>query len=121
MSNKLIVFEDKKIRRIWYKGDWFYSVVDLVCVLTDSFDYQIARNYWKVLKHRLNKEGNERVSICNRLKLKARDAKMRLTDCANTKGLFRIIQSIPSKKAELLTTLHANFRGRTLDCPNYLA
>tara|TARA_Y100000310_G_scaffold318580_1_gene372851 strand:- start:1028 stop:1864 length:837 start_codon:yes stop_codon:yes gene_type:complete len=97
-KDKLIVFQDKKIRRIWYKDEWWFSVVDVVGALLDNED---PRNYWKVLKHRLIKEGsNETVTNCNQLKLPAEDQKLRLTDCANTKSLFRIIQSIPSKKAE---------------------
>jgi len=98
-DNKLIVFENKKIRHTWYKEDWWFSVVDVVGILTDN-NFQGARNYWKVLKHRLKKEGSETVTNCNRLKLEAPDGKMRETDCANKEGLFRIIQSIPSKKAE---------------------
>ena len=98
-KNKMIVFEDKKIRRVWHDNDWWFSVVDVVEVLTDN-DFQGARNYWKVLNHRLKKEGSEAVTNCNRLKLMASDGKMRETDCANKEGLFRIIQSIPSKKAE---------------------
>ena len=99
-ENKLVVFENKKIRRIWHKKEWFYSVVDVVGVLTDSVDYQTARKYWNKLSQRLRNEGSELVTICHRLKLIAEDEKMRLTDCANTKGIFRIIQSVPSKKAE---------------------
>src|SRR3989338_7106078 len=95
--NALVVFQNKKIRRLWHNGEWHFSVVDIVEVLTDSSD---ARNYWKVLKHRLNKEGSEVVTNCNQLKLLASDDKYYLTDCANTKTLFRVIQSIPSSKAE---------------------
>jgi len=94
----LVVFQGRKIRRTWHNEEWYFSVVDVVGVLTDSED---PRNYWKVLKHRLIKEGsNETVTKCNRLKMKSRDGKMRLTDCSNTENIFRIIQSIPSKKAE---------------------
>lgn len=95
--NALVVFQDKKIRRIWQNNEWYFSVVDIVEVLTDSTD---ARNYWKVLKHRLNKEGSEAVTNCNQLKLPASDGKYYETDCASTKTLFRIVQSIPSPKAE---------------------
>ncbi len=77
-----------------------FSIVDIVEILTEQKDYQGARNYWKVLKHRLLKEGNETVTNCNRLKMLSADGKMRLTDVANTKDIFRLIQSIPSKKAE---------------------
>ncbi len=95
--NALVVFQDRKIRRIWYNNEWHFSVVDVVEALTDSAD---ARNYWKVLKHRLAKEGSEVVTNCNQLKLQASDGKYYETDCANTKSMFRIIQSIPSPKAE---------------------
>mgnify|MGYP001395690600 CR=1 FL=1 len=93
----LIVFQDKKIRRIWHDKEWFYSVVDIVGVLIGN---ENPRNYWKVLKHRLIKEGSQVVTNCNQLKLLASDGKYYATDCANIKSLFRIIQSIPSKKAE---------------------
>jgi hypothetical protein len=79
---------------------WYFSIVDVCGVLTDQPDYEHARNYWKVLKHRLLKEGNETVTNCNQLKIKAADGKMRLTDVADTEQLFRLIQSIPSPKAE---------------------
>ena len=95
----LVVFQDKKIRRMWYNNEWYFSVVDIVVALTESKD---SRNYWKVLKHRLNQEGSEAVTKCNQLKLPASDGKFYKTDCANTKTLFRLIQSIPSKKAEPL-------------------
>lgn len=94
----MVVFQGKGIRRIWHGEEWWYSVVDVVGILSDSQD---PGNYWKVLKHRLSKEGgDETVTNCNRLKLIAEDGKLRLTDCANTETLFRLIQSIPSKKAE---------------------
>jgi hypothetical protein len=93
----LVVFKDKKIRRLWFDDEWWFSVVDIVGALTESED---ARNYWKVLKHRLNKEGSEVVTKCNQLKLPAADGKFYDTDCTNTKTLFRIIQSVPSKNAE---------------------
>jgi len=97
-ENALVVFQGKGIRRTWHEGEWWYSVVDVVGILSDSQD---SRNYWKVLKHRLSKEGgNETVTNCNRLKLQAEDGKARLTDCANIKTLFRLIQSIPSPNAE---------------------
>jgi hypothetical protein len=98
--NKLIVFEDKKIRRILHNDEWYFSVVDIVGVLTSSSDYLKSRKYWNKLKQRLKEEGSETVTNCHQLKLKAQDGKLRLTDCANTKSIFRIIQSIPSKKAE---------------------
>ena len=101
---KIQLFEDAKIRVVWddEKEEYFFSVVDVVGALTESADYQLARNYWKVLKHRLIKEGNETVTNCNQLKLPAPDGKMRLTDVADLEGVFRIVQSIPSKKAEPL-------------------
>ncbi|MBT4375768.1 Bro-N domain-containing protein, partial [archaeon] len=91
------IFSGKKIRRVLHKDSWYFSVVDIVAVLTDSSN---PRNYWKVLKHRLNEEGSQLVTNCNPLKLKAEDGKMRETDTLNTKQIFRLIQSIPSKKAE---------------------
>lgn len=96
------LFEDKQIRSIWNEDDekWYFSVVDIIGLLTDQDSHQAARNYWKVLKLRLLKDGNETVTNCNRLKLIAEDGKMRSTDVADTEQLFRLIQSIPSKKAE---------------------
>lgn len=105
MSNELKVvekvFENKQIRTIW-NGDeekFYISVVDIVSVLTDN-EYQTARNYWKVLKNRLKKEGNETVTNCNQLKLLSQDGKNRMTDVVDIEGTFRLIESIPSKKAE---------------------
>ena len=102
MENKLKIFENKQIRTLWDKEqeEWYFSVVDVVSVLTDSADYQTARNYWKVLKNRLKSEGNETVTNCNRLKMQAADGKMRETDVLDTKGILRLVQSIPSPKAE---------------------
>ena len=97
MKNKLIAFENKKIRRIWHEDQWWFSVVDVVAVLTDSKD---AGAYWRKLKQRLKAEGSEVVTNCNALKLEASDGKKYATDCANTEIMFRIIQSIPSPKAE---------------------
>lgn len=93
------LFEERKVRTVWddEAGKWYVSVIDVVGVLTDSAD---PNNYWKVLKSRLKKEGNETVTNCNRLKMLAADGKMRLTDVADTEQLFRLIQSIPSPKAE---------------------
>jgi hypothetical protein len=82
----------------WKNG--FFSIINIVEILTEQKDYQGARNYWKVLKHRLVKEGNETVTNCNRLKMLSADGKMRLTDVADAKDIFRLIQSIPSKKSE---------------------
>ena len=93
------LFEDRKVRTVWddVEEKWYFSIVDVCGVLTDSPN---PRNYWKVLKHRLVKEGNETVTNCNQLKLRAEDGKMRMTDVADTEQLFRLIQSIPSPKAE---------------------
>ena len=100
-NNSLIIFEDKKIRAKWDEEEekWYFSVVDVVSVLTDS-DYQKSRNYWKVLKSRLKNEGNESVTNCNQLKMQSIDGKYYITDVANTEQILRLIQSIPSKKAE---------------------
>ena len=96
------IFEDRKVRTLWDEAEdkWYFSIVDVINVLIDQSTYQGARNYWKVLKHRLLKEGNETVTNCNQLKMPAPDGKMRLTDVADTEQLFRLIQSIPSPKAE---------------------
>ena len=101
-NDKIQLFEDKRIRTAWdeEKEEWYFSVVDVVAVLTDQPDYQAARNYWKVTKKRLKDEGNETVTACNQLKMTASDGKKRLTDVADTEQLLRIIQSIPSPKAE---------------------
>ena len=96
-DNKLVVFQDKKIRRLLVNDEWFFSVVDVVAALTDSLD---PSAYWRKLKQRLTAEGSQVVTFCHGLKLQAPDGKMRITDCANVKGMFRIIQSIPSPKAE---------------------
>ncbi|MCK5282511.1 MAG: Bro-N domain-containing protein [Nanoarchaeota archaeon] len=96
-KNALVVFQDKKIRRVWYKDRWYFAIVDIVAVLTESDNPQ---TYWRVLKKRLKDEGNETVTNCNALKMPSQDGKMRLTDAADTEELFRLIQSIPSKKAE---------------------
>ena len=93
------LFEDRKIRTVWDDKEekWYFSIVDVVAVLTDSENPQ---TYWRVLKNRLKKEGNQTVTNCNALKLRAADGKMRLTDVADTEQIFRLIQSIPSHKAE---------------------
>lgn len=95
-------FENFKIRRIYDEKTeaWFFSVVDIVAALTEQSDFQLARNYWKVLKNRLLKEGSEVVTNCNQLKLQSADGKFYKTDVANVEIILRIIQSIPSKKAE---------------------
>ena len=98
----LQLFEEKKIRSVWDDKEekWYFSIVDVCAVLTEQPDTEHARNYWKVLKHRLIKEGNQTVTTCNRLKLRAADGKLRLTDVADTEQVFRLIQSVPSPKAE---------------------
>ena len=102
MQNNPKFFEKKIIRTSWneQEEEWYFSIVDVVGVLTEATDYQSARNYWKVLKARLKEEGFQPVTNCNQLKMLSADGKMRLTDVANTEQLLRIIQSVPSKKAE---------------------
>ena len=102
MKNNLAIFEGYKIRRLYDEKTetWFFSVVDIIQVLIRQPDFQAARNYWKVLKNRLSKEGSESVTKCNRLKLEAADGKKYLTDVANVETLLRLIQSVPSPKAE---------------------
>ncbi len=101
-EDKLELFENQPIRTAWVEDEeeWYFSIVDVVGVLTEQPDTDGARNYWKVLKKRIKDEGNELVTNCNQLKMTAQDGKKRLTDVANTEQLLRIIQSIPSKKAE---------------------
>ena len=101
-NDKLQMFEDQTIRTAWdeEKEEWYFSVVDVVVALTESPDYKTGRKYWNKLKQRLKEEGNELVTNCHQLKMKAADGKRRLTDVANTEQLLRIIQSIPSPKAE---------------------
>ena len=96
----LALFEQKEIRKISHNDEWWFSLVDIIQVLTDQNDRSIARKYWNKLAERLRKEGSEVVTNCHQFKMKAQDGKMRLTDCANTETLLRIIQSIPSPKAE---------------------
>lgn len=93
----LAVFRGRKIRKLLHNGEWWFSIVDVCAVLTESID---PGAYWRKLKQRLNEEGSEVVTNCHGLKMVAPDGKMRETDCANTEGIFRIIQSIPSPKAE---------------------
>jgi hypothetical protein len=102
MKDDLTIFESYEIRRVFddETNTWFFSVIDIIKVLIEQTDYQAARNYWKVLKNRLKKEGNESVTKCNQLKLESSDGKKYLTDTANPETLLRLIQSIPSPKAE---------------------
>ena len=101
-NDKLQMFEDRPIRTAWdeMQEEWYFSIVDVVTVLTESGDYNTGRKYWNKLKQRLKAEGSELVTNCHQLKMKAADGKRRLTDVANTEQLLRIIQSVPSKKAE---------------------
>ena len=110
-------FENKQVRSHWdaEQEKWYFSIVDVVSILTDQTDYQAARNYWKVLKHRLKKEGNETVTNCNRLKMLTADGKMRLTDVADTEQLLRLIQSVPSPKAEPFKQWLAKVGSERLD------
>ena len=116
-QNEIKIFEEKKVRTLWDAENekWYFSIIDVIAVLTDQPSYQGARNYWKVLKHRLVKEGNETVTNCNRLKLEAEDGKQRFTDVADTEQLFRLIQSIPSPKAEPFKLWLAKVAAERLD------
>ena len=96
-ENALVVFQDKKIRRAWHNNEWHFSVTDVIAALTDSSN---PRNYWSMLKNRELEHGIELSTFCVQLKLQSPDGKYYETDCANTKSLFRLIQSVPSKKAE---------------------
>lgn len=102
MDTTLTVFEDYNIRRVFDEttATWLFSVIDIIQALTQQPDYQLARNYWKVLKNRLSKEGSQVVTNCNQLKMPAEDGRSRLTDVANTETLLRLIQSVPSHKSE---------------------
>ena len=112
--NQIQLFEEKKVRTVWDDAEekWYFSIVDAVAVLTDSPD---PRNYWKVLKHRLKKEGNQSVTDCNQLKLPSSDGKYYKTDVADTEQLFRLIQSIPSPKAEPFKLWMAQVAADRLD------
>ena len=112
--NQIKLFEEKKVRAVYddVEEKWYFSIVDVCAVLTDSTNPQ---TYWRVLKNRLTKEGNETVTNCNALKLKAADGKMRKTDVADTEQLFRLIQSIPSPKAEPFKQWMAQVAAQRLD------
>lgn len=116
-KQEIKLFEERKVRSLWdnEQEKWYFSIVDVVAVLTESADYQTARNYWKVLKNRLIAEGNETVTKCNQLKMQAADGKMRLTDVADMQGVFRIIQSIPSPKAEPFKMWMAQVSAQRID------
>ena len=111
------LFEDKKIRTVWddEQEKWYFSIVDVVGALADSKDYQTARKYWNKLKQRLKEEGFEPVTNCHQLKLRAEDGKLRLTDVADTEQLFRIIQSVPSPKAEPIKQWMAHVAAERID------
>ncbi len=117
METKLQLFKNSKIRTAWNadEEEWYFSVVDVVQALTDSPDYQTSRKYWNKLKQRLSEEGNETVTNCHQLKLLAADGKMRMTDVLNTQGLLRLIQSIPSPKAEPFKLWLAQVGSERLD------
>ena len=116
-KHKIQLFEEKKVRTVWDDQDekWYFSIVDVCWVLADSKDYQTARKYWNKLKERLRKEGNESVTNCHQLKLQAADGKYYKTDVADTEQLFRLIQSIPSPKAEPFKQWMAEVAKQRLD------
>ena len=111
------LFEEKRVRTAWddEQEKWYFSIVDVVDVLTDSKDALTARKYWNKLKQRLKEEGNETVTNCHQLKMRAADGKMRLTDVADTEQLFRIIQSVPSPKAEPFKRWMAQVAAERID------
>ena len=111
------IFGERRVRSTWddTAEKWYFSIIDVVAILTDSRDYQHARNYWKVLKNRLSKEGYEPVTKCNQLKMTAEDGKLRLTDVADTAQMLRIVQSIPSPKAEPFKRWLAQVGAERLD------
>ena len=113
-KHQIQLFGEKKVRSVWdsEQEKWFFSIVDVCHVLTDSANPQ---TYWRVLKNRLKKEGNETVTNCNALKMQAPDGKMRMTDVADTEQLFRIIQSIPSPKAEPFKQWMASVASQRID------
>ena len=114
MENKIKVFENRQVRTLWNaeEEEWYFSVIDVVAILTDSED---SKNYWYVLKNRLKKEGSELLTFCKGLKMRAPDGKMRQTDCLDTKGVLRLVQSIPSPKAEPFKMWLAQVGSERLD------
>ncbi len=119
MTNKQAIqlFEERKVRTVWddEQEKWYFSIVDVVAVLTEQIDLLKARKYWNKLKQRLVEEGNQTVTNCHQLKMKAADGKMRLTDVADQGQLFRLIQSIPSPKAEPFKQWMAQVASQRLD------
>ena len=115
--NQIKLFEEKKVRAVYddVEEKWYFSIVDVCGVLTESKDPLTARKYWNKLKQRLKEEGNETVTNCHQLKLQAADGKMRKTDVADTEQLFRLIQSIPSPKAEPFRQWMAQVAAQRLD------
>jgi len=113
-ENEIKIFEDKKVRTLWdvEQEKWYFSIVDVIAVLTESID---PNAYWRKLKQRLKAEGNETVTNCHGLKMLAPDGKMRITDVADTEQLFRLIQSIPSPKAEPFKLWLAQVAAERLD------
>ena len=117
MDNKgIMLFDGQKVRSVWNEEDekWYFSIVDVCAVLTDS-NYQTSRKYWNKLKQRIREEGNQLVTNCHQLKMRASDGKMRMTDVADAEQLFRIIQSIPSPKAEPFKQWIAKVAAHRLD------
>ena len=116
-KQEIKLFEEQKVRMEWddEKEKWFFSIVDVCAVLTESKDYLTARKYWNKLKQRLKEEGNETVTNCHALKMKAADGKMRLTDVADVEQMFRVIQSIPSPKAEPFKQWMAEVASQRVD------
>jgi len=102
INKSLVLFEDFPVRRKWIGEEekWYFSVIDIIAVLIDESDYKKAKSYWATLKNRLKKEGSEVVTNCDQLKLLAKDGKKYLTDVANVETIWRLVQSVPSKKAE---------------------
>ena len=119
MTKKQLIqlFEDRKVRTVWDDElqKWFFSIVDVCHVLTDSKDYQTARKYWNKLKERLKEEGNESVTNCHQLKLKSSDGKYYATDVVDIEGMFRLIESVPSKNAEPIKQWLAKLGSERID------
>ena len=110
-NNAIVVFQGKDIRRVWYNNDWWFSVIDIVETLTESTN---PNNYWSMLKTRESENGIQLSTFCVRLKLPSSDGKSYATDCANTKNMFRIIQTIPSQKAEPFKQWLAQYQNHRL-------